>query len=236
MYSKNELLSIVNNSDLYKIDPYLIDAGKFLIPKEKASIGMLQRYFKIGFNRAAHIMDQLEKIGVVGEEVGTAPRNILMSIEDFYNLCEILSDKEQEDTTSKSDFAYTDDSDSIIENYHIMDYDSMSGTQFEFFCADILRKNGFINVEVTQGSGDHGIDIIAEKDDISYAIQCKCYSSNIGNSAVQQAHTGKSLYKKDIAAVLTNRYFTQQAKDEAQQLGVKLWDRDKLNEFIDKAN
>ena len=114
-------------------------------------------------------------------------------------------------------------------------YDTMEGHQFEYFCADILKKNGFSNVEVTQGSGDHGIDVLAEKDNITYAVQCKCYSSNIGNAAVQQAHTGKSLYHKDIAVVLTNRYFTAQAKDEAAQLGVKLWDRDKLNEMINNA-
>ncbi|MCM1327273.1 MAG: restriction endonuclease [Lachnoclostridium sp.] len=112
----------------------------------------------------------------------------------------------------------------------------MSGNEFEHFCADVLKENGFKNVEVTQGSGDHGIDILAEKDGISYAIQCKCYSSNIGNSAVQQAHTGKSLYHKDVAVVLTNRYFTPQAVEEAQALGVKLWDRDKLNEMINSQN
>jgi len=115
-------------------------------------------------------------------------------------------------------------------------FDNMEGHQFEYFCADILKKNGFENVEVTQGSGDHGIDILAEKDGITYAIQCKCYSSNIGNAAVQQAHTGKSIYKKDIAVVLTNRYFTAQAREEATALGVKLWDRDKLNSMIEKAN
>lgn len=115
-------------------------------------------------------------------------------------------------------------------------YDAMEGHQFEYFCADIMKQNGYINVEVTQGSGDHGIDILAEKDSISYAVQCKCYSSNIGNAAVQQAHTGKSLYHKDIAVVLTNRYFTPQAKEEAAALGVKLWDRDKLNSMIEKEN
>lgn len=117
-----------------------------------------------------------------------------------------------------------------------LEYDDMEGHDFEYYCADILRKNGFANVEVTQGSGDHGIDILAEKDGITYAIQCKRYSSDIGNAAVQQAHTGKSIYKKDIAVVLTNRYFTAQAKEEAQALGVKLWDRDKLNSMIEKAN
>ena len=115
-------------------------------------------------------------------------------------------------------------------------YDSMDGHEFEYFCADLLKNNGFINVVVTQGSGDHGIDILAEKDDISYAIQCKCYSSNIGNAAVQQAHTGKALYHKDVAVVMTNQYFTQQAQDEASQLGVKLWNRDKINELIDKPS
>lgn len=114
-------------------------------------------------------------------------------------------------------------------------FDNMNGHDFEYFCANILRKNNFKNVEVTQGSGDHGIDILAEKDNISYAIQCKRYSSNIGNSAVQQAHTGKSLYHKDIAVVLTNQYFTAQAKEEANALGVKLWDRDKLEEMIQKV-
>ncbi len=64
-------------------DVYFVDAGKFIIEKDKASIGMLQRVFKIGFNRAARIMDQLCEAGVVGEEEGTKPRKVLMSIEEF---------------------------------------------------------------------------------------------------------------------------------------------------------
>ena len=64
-------------------DAFFADAGKFIIEKDKASIGMLQRVFKIGFNRAARIMDQLCEAGVVGEEEGTKPRKILMSMEEF---------------------------------------------------------------------------------------------------------------------------------------------------------
>lgn len=64
-------------------DTYFVDAGKFIIEKEKASIGMLQRMFKIGFNRAARIMDQLCDAGVVGPEEGTKPRKVLMSMEEF---------------------------------------------------------------------------------------------------------------------------------------------------------
>lgn len=64
-------------------DEYFVQAGRFIIEKDKASIGMLQRMFKIGFNRAARIMDQLAEAGVVGEEEGTKPRKVLMSAEEF---------------------------------------------------------------------------------------------------------------------------------------------------------
>lgn len=64
-------------------DTYFVEAGKLIIDKEKASIGMLQRMFKIGFNRAARIMDQLAEAGIVGEEEGTKPRKILMTEEEF---------------------------------------------------------------------------------------------------------------------------------------------------------
>ena len=64
-------------------DVLFVEAGKFIIEKDKASIGMLQRWFKIGFNRAARIMDQLADAGVVGEEEGTKPRKVLMSMEQF---------------------------------------------------------------------------------------------------------------------------------------------------------
>ncbi len=64
-------------------DEYFEEAGRFIIEKDKASIGMLQRLYKIGFNRAARIMDQLCEAGVVGPEEGTKPRKILMSAEEF---------------------------------------------------------------------------------------------------------------------------------------------------------
>lgn len=64
-------------------DEYFVQAGQFIIEKEKGSIGMLQRMFKIGFNRAARIMDQLADAGVVGEEEGTKPRRVLMTMEEF---------------------------------------------------------------------------------------------------------------------------------------------------------
>ena len=64
-------------------DVYFEEAGRFIIEKDKASIGMLQRVYKIGFNRAARIMDQLCEAGVVGPEIGTKPRQIKMTMEEF---------------------------------------------------------------------------------------------------------------------------------------------------------
>lgn len=64
-------------------DTYFTEAGKFVIEQEKATIGSLQRAFKIGFNRAARIMDQLFEAGVVGSDEGTKPRKILMTMEEF---------------------------------------------------------------------------------------------------------------------------------------------------------
>ena len=69
-------------------DQYFAEAGRFIIDKDKASIGMLQRVFKIGFNRAARIMDQLCEAGVVGEEEGTKPRKVLMTAEEFEQFVE----------------------------------------------------------------------------------------------------------------------------------------------------
>ena len=113
--------------------------------------------------------------------------------------------------------------------------DGMEGHDFEQFCARLLMKNGFENVLVTQGSGDQGVDILAEKDDIRYAIQCKNYASKLGNSPVQEIYAGKVFYHCHVGAVMTNSTFTQSAMDLAEATNVILWDRDRLQEFMDEA-
>ena len=112
--------------------------------------------------------------------------------------------------------------------------DEMEGHDFEYFCADLLKHRGFIDVEVTKGSGDYGIDILAEKDGITYAIQCKCYSAPVGVKAVQEAYAGRDYYDKMVAAVLTNQYFTSPAVDAAKKLKILLWDRGYLERMIEE--
>ena len=105
------------------------------------------------------------------------------------------------------------------------DIDLMEGHEFEYYCAELLKKCGFLEVEVTRGSGDYGIDILAEKDGITYAIQCKCYSAPVGVKAVQEAYAGRDYYDRMVGAVLTNQYFTRPAMEAAKKLKILLWDR-----------
>ena len=424
----------VKNEELDTFDCYIADAGRFIIEKDMASIGMIQRVFKIGFNRACRIMDKLEEMEVIGEETGTRPRKILVTRDEYEEIVENyhpknIDHKIEESGSEKLELYYTPmnaeiillgklgikadyskDGESLsnlkniiipsasnetqiefintllmynspetmrliliddsIINYSAYDgvpqllipivtdgkkidavvswcsseledrirrfveygvknidsfnekraekgeksfqriicivneakeffdriskplerlfmnsnmvgiyfilfsrfslkglslgiigelleictanefrllvqngntngeqsisrnFDDMEGHQFEYFCADVLRKNGFEKVEVTQGSGDQGIDIIAFKDGIKYGIQCKCYSADIGNKAVQEAFSGKTFYNCHVGVVLTNRYFTASAKELAEKNGILLWDRNKLNEMI----
>lgn len=114
--------------------------------------------------------------------------------------------------------------------------DEMEGHDFEIFCADLLKKRGFKEVEVTKGSGDYGIDILAEKEGITYAIQCKCYASPVGVKAVQEAYSGRDYYDRMVGVVLTNQYFTSPAVEAAKKLKILLWDRGYLDSMMEEKN
>lgn len=116
------------------------------------------------------------------------------------------------------------------ENENIQ-YDSMSGEEFEKYVAQILNKMGFCNIRLTKGSGDQGVDILAEKDRIRYAVQCKRYSNPVGNKAVQEIFAGVSFYHCHVGIVATNNYFTKSAKELAYENGVVLWDKDFLDKY-----
>jgi len=73
----------VTPSAIEDVDELFADAGQIIISKNKASIGMLQRALRVGFNRAARIIEQLSEAGVVGPDEGTKPRRVLMTIEQF---------------------------------------------------------------------------------------------------------------------------------------------------------
>lgn len=116
----------------------------------------------------------------------------------------------------------------------IREMDELEGHDFEFFCADLLKAQGFIGVEVTRGSGDFGVDILAEKDGITYAIQCKRYASPIGVEAVLRTYGGLAYYDRMVGVVMTNQYFTAPAVEAAKKLKILLWDRGYLDEMIEE--
>lgn len=196
------------------LDEKLMQAIDVIFEIGQASVSTLQRRLKLGYSAAAKLIDQMEQLGIVGPFEGSMPRRILMDRTQY--LAMSFNIAKPQETLQKH-------------------YDSMDGHEFERFCANLLKKNGYMKTEVTKGSGDHGADVLAEKDGVTYVIQCKRYDSNIGNKAVQEVFTAKTIFKRHIGIVLTNQYFTKAAKEAAEQTGVLLWDRDKLEEMVAKA-
>ena len=102
--------------------------------------------------------------------------------------------------------------------------DGMNGKEYETWCTQYLRRQGFRHIRTTSASGDQGIDIIAERHGKTYGIQCKYYSRPVGNAAVQEAYAGMTYYHCDSAAVMTNASFTRSARSLAEETGVELWE------------
>jgi len=108
-----------------------------------------------------------------------------------------------------------------LESESLVDVESMSGEEYEEFCKNVLEQYGW-QVTVTPKSGDQGVDLIAIAGEMSICIQCKRYSQPVGNSAVQQAFSGKKHYGGTYAAVVTNAGFTQSARQLAESTEVLL--------------
>ena len=114
----------------------------------------------------------------------------------------------------------------------ISNADSMKGIEFEYFIAKLLRSREFINVKVTQGSGDFGVDIIAEKQNDRYAIQVKRYSKIVSRRAVSDAVAGKDYYNCNKAMVITNSHLSIKSKEFAQKVGCIIIEREELAKWI----
>ena len=100
----------------------------------------------------------------------------------------------------------------------------MNGYQYEQKCAELLKAKGFLNVQVTPGSGDQGIDVIAYQSNKKYGVQCKYYEGTVGNKAIQEVYAGVAYYNCDVALVITNSTLTKPAKELASKLKVDVWE------------
>ena len=222
----NDSFAINNDTDVY-----FESAAQLFIQQKRASVGLLQRTYKIGFNRAAKIMDQLCEAGVISLENGSNTRTVLMNETEFFKALERWEQNTSSMQSTIGPQGVQEQSSIEKIKWYNNKFDYMTGNDFEQFCALVLQGNGY-TTRVTPTSGDFGVDIIAEQSGITYAIQCKCYSSDIGGDAVYQVAGGMKYYHANLGIVLTNRYFTRQAQELASGIGVVLWDRDSLIKLI----
>jgi len=113
----------------------------------------------------------------------------------------------------------------------LADIDNMDGIEFEHYVGKLLTHRGF-QVEVTKASGDFGVDVIAQKSELKYAVQVKRYSKPVSRRAVSDAVAGKEHFGCNAAMVVTNNYFTDGAIELAQSTGCELINRDTLAKWI----
>lgn len=164
----------------------------------------------------------------------------ILAVIDFINtsIPQIKNDGEIESEKSFSEeIIKFEHFDLMIENQNLCDnnckpIDLMDGKEFERFCAELLRVCGFTAIQLTQSTGDQGVDIIAKKEEIRYAFQCKCYKSPLGNSSIQEVFAGKEFYNCSVGVVMTNSVFTKGAIELAQKINVQLWDRNTIHHLI----
>lgn len=146
-------------------------------------------------------------------------KSSIVKYQEQWKAVHILTDKQYLQIKKKADVTL-----SVIDKIS-------NGHDFEYLLADMLRDIGYCNVEVTKGSGDMGADILAEKDEIRYAIQCKRYKNQVDTAAVQQILSGLQYYHCHIGVVVTNSTFTIGARDLARETQVVLWDRSYLQKI-----
>lgn len=115
------------------------------------------------------------------------------------------------------------------------DIDKMDGLQFEAYLKALLKELGYKS-KVTNGSYDFGADLIMKRNNKKIVIQAKRYKykNHISISAVQEVFAAKEYYKANEAIVITNSMFTKSAKELAAACNVKMYDRYKLSELINK--
>ena len=156
-------------------------------------------------------------------------------IKNLYEEIDMIADEDADEIDEEEyEEEYEDDcGDEELNDISITD--GMDGHDFEYFCADLLERSGFTKVAVTPGSGDQGVDVLASKDGIKYAIQCKCYYTPLGNKPIQEVNAGKIFYNCHVGVVMTNSTFTPKAQELANATNTLLWDRCFMQEMMDKA-
>jgi HJR/Mrr/RecB family endonuclease len=123
------------------------------------------------------------------------------------------------------------DKEELVRALKLADVDNMGGVAFEKYVRKLLEHQGF-SARVTPSTNDKGVDIVATKGDLKYAIQVKRYRSAISRRAVSDAVAGKNYYNCNASMVITNNYFTKGAIELSEAAECRLVDRDELTKWI----
>ncbi|KRL39878.1 restriction endonuclease [Liquorilactobacillus nagelii] len=229
----SELLIVLKyRSVVLKKDLLIMDKNKTLSEIKRQNKEVLE---DVNLDREkAHKLD--EKIILKKSELKELNNNICLSKEK-YRLEQIemrnTIDSLNKEINNKE--RHISNLEQIFIDMDLSSIKEMNGLEFEYYIARLLSFAGYSNIKRTQDSNDQGLDVIAEKNNLKYGIQCKLYSTPVGNSAVQQAIAGTQYYGLDRAVVITNSTFTDSAITLALKTNVSLINNYGLYEIIKKA-
>jgi len=158
-----------------------------------------------------------------------------------YFICNSINTSNKYQNLAKGGYELSDDFIKALINYEVDSYENSSGSllfdeymspiDYELYCSEILSNCGW-DTKITKATGDQGVDVLAKREESILAVQCKLYSSPVGNKAVQEIYSGAEYVGADIAAVVSNAGYTKSAKELASSLGVKLLHHDELNRVV----
>lgn len=212
----------------------------FVLIQNDASVSVFAKALGTDYHQATKFGDFLEDAGIISPLGESTKREILVTKDQYEHILrdKLFKYREEIEKTPGKQFKVSEVTNMLHKDVDIMfsdfmeDIDTMDGPTFENWCADLLEEMGFINVEVTKKSGDQGVDVLAEKDDVRYAFQCKCHAADQGNTPIQEVYAGLRMYNRQVGVAVTNRSFTSGALELAEATGVILWDREKLKKLI----
>ena len=215
--------------------------GNFLLQIDKAirgffdtgvvTVNNMANIIGGGYSQATVYMDRLELAGIVGTKEYSQDRKLLLTRGEYEKVLrrKMLNYPNILEEMTVSNIIRQLSTDMYLLHTHCLDdVDQMDGTEFEYWCADLLRKLGYKNVEVTPASGDQGVDITATQGDFRYGFQCKRHTNDQGNTPIQEIFAGVRLYRLHAGVVITNQHFTAKAQELAAATCIVLWDRDWL--------
>jgi len=238
---KESLIDELPSTEKYntsKFNILLNQAITAVLFENDASPSIVSAAINGGYHQAAKCLEHMEYMGIIGPQNPPMPRAIFLHPILYRQFIgsKLLSYPPELGVSEVIKLLADEVNNLLNRTFHEIEIvDFMQGSEFEDWCAILLEDLEYKDVEVTAKSGDQGVDIIARLEDARFAFQCKCYSYDLGNTPVQEVYAGKRFYGCHVGVVITNRRYSSGAVELAKATNTVLWDRDKLQELIDRT-